>query len=203
MNTKQSIAAFDFDGTITYRDSFFIFLLYTFGFLPSLLRFILLVPQLVGFLAGMISRKEVKEAVIARFLKGLPIENLQVLGEKFAREKLDTQLRPEAVARIKWHQERGDRCLLVSASPDLYLLPWAKRHGFEDVLSSRLAVDDEGKITGKLLGNNCRRGEKVRRLSEKLGSLTDYTLYAYGDSEGDKEMLEAANHPFYRKFPKA
>lgn len=200
MSTKQSIAAFDFDGTITYRDSFLVFLFYTFGPLSTVVKLLFLLPHFIGFLIGKVSRKAVKEAIITRFLKGLSLEKVQKFGEKFAREKLDSQLRPEAVERIKWHQARGNRCLIVSASLDIYLVPWAKRHGFEDVLSSRLAIDDHGNITGKLLGNNCRREEKVRRLTEKLGSLSDYTLYAYGDTEGDKEMLKAADFPFFRKF---
>jgi len=33
-----------------------------------------------------------------------------------------------------------------------------------------------------------------------LGSRDSYTLYAYGDSRGDKELLSAADFSFYKKF---
>jgi phosphoserine phosphatase len=42
--------------------------------------------------------------------------------------------------------------------------------------------------------------EKVNRLNSLLGELTEYRLYVYGDSSGDKEMLAIADKPYYRTF---
>ncbi|MBZ0251782.1 MAG: HAD-IB family phosphatase, partial [Candidatus Methylomirabilis sp.] len=85
---------------------------------------------------------------------------------------------------------------------DLYLEPWGRKAGFDDVLCSRLALEG-GAPTGRLEGGNCFGPEKVARLARALGPLERYELYAYGDSRGDRELLAAAAHPFYKTFPEA
>jgi len=101
--------------------------------------------------------------------------------------------------RLQWHLEQGHRCIIVSASIDIYLEPWAESFGVHDVICSRLASPN-GFVTGKLMGANCWGPEKVRRLEEEFGNLEDYNLFAYGDSRGDRELLAAADHPFYRTY---
>jgi HAD superfamily hydrolase (TIGR01490 family) len=102
--------------------------------------------------------------------------------------------------RFAWHKQQGHRCVIVSASLELYLRPWATAAGFNDVLGSRLEALDDGRTSGKLLGENCFGPEKMRRLETLLGPREGYTLYAYGDSRGDKELLSAADFAFYKKF---
>lgn len=198
---KQPVAAFDFDGTLTYRDSFFTFLIYTYGWPTFLFKVLPILPKLILYLLGRVSRQDAKEALLGRFFKGMSIDEVRKLGEAFTKNKLHTQFRPEALNRLRWHQMQGHRCFIVSASVDVWLEPWARENGIEKVLSSRLKVDENQRVSGKLDGENCRRGEKVRRLEQELGSLDQYELYAYGDTEGDKEMLAAADHPYYREFP--
>lgn len=67
------------------------------------------------------------------------------------------------------------------------------------VLASKLETNQQT-ITGKLQGNNCRGKEKVKRLQEIFGDKNNYFLYAYGDSLGDKELLEYADVSFYKPF---
>lgn len=196
---KNIIAAFDFDGTITYRDSLFPFILYCFGYLKSFFYFIRLIPVFLRFLCGLASRQETKEAILTQFFKGVPIEQMLSWGSSFAQNDLPRRIRPKAKERIEWHQRKGHRCLLVSASIEIYLEPWATLSGFEKALTSRLEIKD-GKVTGKLLGLNCRREEKIRRLEEYLGDLSQYTIYAYGDSKGDYELLEKANYSYFKPF---
>ena len=87
-------------------------------------------------------------------------------------------------------------CVLISASIDAYLDPWSKLAGFDHVICSRLETTPAGNVTGRLVGLNCWGPEKVRRLEELFGPLKKYTLYAYGDSRGDKELLAGADYPF-------
>ena len=201
MKKRKSVAAFDFDGTITYRDSFPAFLFYAVGPVQAIWKFFLSAPFLIGFALKLVSRQKAKEGVLTRFFKGWPEEKLAQIGERFAREKIPKTIRPEALKRLKWHQERGDCLALVSASVDIYLKPWGKSMGFDHILTSRVEVDRDGKVTGFLIGSNCRREEKVRRLEESIGPTEEYELFAYGDSDGDHELLEAADHPFYRRMP--
>jgi phosphatidylglycerophosphatase C len=195
------IAAFDFDGTLTYHDTLFYFLLYTHGIPRSYYHFIFLLPAFLLYAAGFSSRQDTKEKVLKRFFGGRPIEEIRRKGEEFAREKLSCHLRPEGMRSLRWHQKRGDRCVLVSASLDIYLNPWTKLEGLDHSIASELATTSQGMITGKLQGKNCRGSEKVRRLKEWLGAREQCCIYAYGDSDGDWEMLAFADYPFYRTFP--
>lgn len=201
MKKEQSVAAFDFDGTITYKDSFPAFLFYAVGPAKAIWNFFLSSPLLICYALKLVSRQKAKEGVLTRFFKGWPVEKLAQIGEGFAREKIPQTIRPEALERLKWHQGRGDCLALVSASIDIYLRPWGKSMGFDHILTSRVEVDRDGKVTGFLIGSNCRSEEKVRRLEESVGPIDEYELFAYGDSDGDQELLEAADHSFYRRMP--
>lgn len=197
---RPIVAAFDFDGTISYHDTLFHFFLYCVGTLKAFWYFFLKLPVLVSYVFGRSTRQETKESILKKFFEGLPIHQVRQLGAAFAKDILPKHMRPEALKRIQWHLDQGHQCILVSASIDVYLEPWAKMVGFDHTLTSQLAFDTEGKVTGNLIGLNCRRQEKVRRLKELLGPLEGYCIYAYGDSKGDKELLEAADYPFYRKM---
>jgi len=57
-----------------------------------------------------------------------------------------------------------------------------------------------GVVTGKLLSKNCYGIEKANRIQE-VYNLSDYKhIYAYGDSRGDRELLELADESFYKPF---
>jgi len=197
--SKQTVAAFDFDGTVTYIDSFFVFLLVSVNAFRLIFGMLRLFPTFIGYLLGRMTRPMVKERLLTEFFAGVPQEELDRLAERYALGALNRIVRPQARDRIQWHQQHGHACYLVSASFEFYLLPWAKQQGMTGVIASRYEVE-EGKITGKLKGVNCRGSEKVRRLTQELGDLDHLCLYAYGDSDGDREMLAAADHAFYRKM---
>ncbi len=198
MTTSSIVAAFDFDHTLTDRDSLLPFLFDSQGIWKSSYYFTILGPQFVRFLLGHLSRQEIKEKILERFIGGQSFTDIQALGKQYADQKLDQYLKPKSLERLAWHQSQGHRCLLVSASLDFYLQPWAVRHGFEAVLCSSLEVTLADLVTGKLLGLNCWGPEKAKRLLAYLGPKEHYRLYAYGDSRGDKEMLALADYSFYR-----
>lgn len=198
--SKPIIAAFDFDGTLTYHDSLLPFLRFVAGTPLTLWNLFLETPRFVGYLLGLSSRQEIKEALMTRFLKGMPQNAIEKLAKNYASTILPTMLRPGALERIQWHKNQGHRCLLISANLDLYLLPWGQSMGFDEVIASRVAYSSDHLITGRLDGLNCRGQEKVRRLIEKEGPKENYLLYAYGDSSGDFELLELADVSFYRKL---
>lgn len=197
---KPVVAAFDFDGTLTHRDTLFPFLLHVAGWGAFARHVFALAPTLAGYGLGMIRNDIAKERVLARFLAGTEIGALQREAVRFAGQKLAGMLRAEALERLAWHKRQGHRCVLISASLDLYVRPWAQKAGFADAIASHLETLADGRVSGKLLGKNCFGAEKVRRLEELLGPRSGYTLYAYGDSRGDKELLSYADHAYYRTF---
>jgi len=197
---KQIVAAFDFDGTLTTRESTLSFLLYCAGPLQTLFNLLLETPLFIQYLFKKASRQQVKEALLTRFFKNKKKATLNKWGAQFSKQKIPRFLKKEALNRLIWHQSQGHTCVLISASLDTYLNPWGKAMGFDHIITSQLEFSSSEKVTGKLLGPNCRSQEKVNRLIQQLGPLQTYTLYAYGDSQGDQELLASADFPYYRTF---
>jgi phosphatidylglycerophosphatase C len=199
---KRVVAAFDFDGTLTRRETLLPFLLYTLGAAAVARHAFILAPTLAGYGLGLIRNDIAKERVMTQCLKGIGFDALRKRGEGFAAEVLPGLLRREAMQRFEWHKQQGHRCVVISASLEIYVRPWAINSGFDDVIATRLEMQEDGCTTGKLSGANCFGVEKVRRLQALLGNMDNYTLYAYGDSRGDKELLSSADHAYYQQFPK-
>ncbi len=199
-SAKPIVAAFDFDGTLTRRDTLFPFLLHVAGVFYFLNKFIYLIPVLTAYAVGLIRNDIAKIKVLRLFLANMEMTALQQHALKFAEQKLPKLLRSEAMQRLQWHKDQGHRCVVVSASLELYLQPWASKAGFNDAIGSRLEIIADNRTSGVLLGENCFGPEKMRRLESLLGPRDGYTLYAYGDSRGDKELLSAADYPYYRSF---
>jgi phosphoserine phosphatase len=57
-----------------------------------------------------------------------------------------------------------------------------------------------GRLTGRFLTKNCYGQEKVRRVTQVLPKRDNYILVAYGDSRGDKELLDYADVRHYKPF---
>jgi phosphatidylglycerophosphatase C len=196
---RPSIAAFDFDGTITHRDTFVPFLYRVCGVRRVLQSFLAHSLQAGLVAGGWASRDQLKESIICSLLRGHTRAELHRIGREHAEEIIDW-CRPMALAKIRWHKEAGHRVILVSASLDSYLVYVAKELGFDDLLCTRLAYDSAGVAEGRIIGKNCRGPEKAVRMKELLDDPSGCWLYAYGDSEGDKELLAIADEPFYRPF---
>ena len=188
----RGVAAFDFDGTLVAGDSMPRYLSLLLGrdrFASVLGRS---VPAMFsGYRNG--GRDAAKAALLARAVAGVPVSHAAEVGERLA-SRLAGEIRREMVDRLAWHAESGHRTVLVSASLALYLQPFGKLAGFDDVIATRLEVGPEGLLTGRLLGENVRAAQKALLLERLLGT-EPTTVWAYGDSRGDREMLAMADHP--------
>ena len=190
----KTVAAFDFDGTLTRSDTLGPFLREVSGTPAVALAFAADAPRLVLAGIGRGSRDNAKERLLRRLLAGREHEDLARLGRAYAIKIAESRMRDEMLARVQWHQAQGHETAIVSASLDVYVEPAAARIGIDTVLCSRLETDAGGRVTGTLVGGNCRGPAKLRRIREYFGS-NGYELWAYGDSAGDAEMLAAADHP--------
>ncbi|MGH9129917.1 MAG: HAD-IB family hydrolase [Acidimicrobiales bacterium] len=111
---------------------------------------------------------------------------------------LVTRVRPQMLERLEGHRAGGDRVVIVSASPELYLHAVGEALGVDAVLGTRLEVGADGRLTGALVGRNCRGPEKVSRLKAWISELVGPGgapphLCAYGDSAGDAELMALAD----------
>ncbi len=196
----MNVAAFDVDGTLTTRDCVVPFLRRvagTGGLLAGLGR---RAPELVPALLRR-DRDGLKALATAAVFTGRSIDDVGAAGRQFAEHVASSWLREEVVGTLDEHCRRGDHVVLVSASYETYLVPLAAHFGGADVIGTRLAVDGEGTCTGALDGGNCRGAAKVVRLhrwlDERFGGRANVTLWAYGDSPGDRPMLADADHPMW------
>jgi len=196
---KPVLALFDFDGTITSRDSLPLFIRYTNGPVRLCANGLRALPSLAGYYLGLLNNNRAKEKLLAAFFQGWSRREMENAGEDFTRQVIDKIIRPEALARIEWHRGQGHRVVVVSASPEEWVRPWAERNGLT-CLATRLEYADE-KFTGRFDGLNCHGDEKVCRLNGHLESEPgNFYIYAYGDSGGDRAMLSIADEPFYKPF---
>ena len=195
----QVLAVFDFDGTLTRRDSLLPFLWHVGGPMRFIWNATVLLPTLLRYALGVLENGPAKERVLGQFLAGKPVEKIRAIAESFAAERVPPLLNPEAMRRLRWHQSQGHTTVLVSASPGLYVCPWAEAEGFDEALGTRLETEN-GVFTGEFATPNCHGPEKPRRLEEAGFDTGSVTVYAYGNSRGDRELLEMADHGFYRSF---
>ncbi|MGH9006387.1 MAG: HAD family hydrolase [Acidimicrobiales bacterium] len=197
-----TVAAFDFDGTVTRGASTVAFLIAVRGLVPVAAALVATLPQLVraAILSGT-AADEYKEKLFVRLLRGLTDDELHRKGRSFASNHLRLRLRPEVRRRIEWHRDRGHRVVLVSASVEHYIEPAGEILGVDGVLATRLAVDAGGMISGHFDGKNCRGAEKYGRVVGWLRAnglagtgRAQAVLWAYGNSRGDAWLLGAADH---------
>ncbi len=194
----RQIAFFDFDGTITYKDTLLEIAKFHKGKAAWLVGMLLLSPLLIGMKLKLVNNTRMKERYLSFFFGGISVEDFQILCEAFVQQKIPALLRPGALAEIKKHQDAGTPVVLVSASPENWLKSWCAANNIT-CIATRLAVKD-GLITGTIDGNNCFGPEKVRRIRE-LYDLSDFQqIFCYGDSSGDRELLEIATSPHYKPF---
>ena len=199
-NAGHTLAVFDFDGTITRTDTFPMFLRHS----RSRARFvhdsIASIPTLCLLLAGRIPRQEAKRRILDIFFHGWSREEIRRAGSRFAARALPRVVRPRALERIRSHQRSGHQVLVVTASVDEWVAPWCRSQGVE-LLATRLEYDAHGTFTGHLATRNCRGDEKVERIMRAVGEPRERMyVYAYGDSAGDKPMLQWADESRYKPF---
>lgn len=197
-SSPRPVVAFDFDGTLTVRDSFVAFLKWRAGGRRWTVGLLRLAPAALAYLVHR-DRGRIKAAAVREFLKGTPRDRLEAEARAFAEGHSRRLLRPDAVAA--WKRWRADhvRLVIVTASPDLIVAPFARGLGADAIIGTQLAFDAAERATGGFATPNCRGPEKVARLKAAFGEDVELKA-AYGDTGGDREMLAMATTAGYRVF---
>jgi len=191
----RKIVAFDFDGTLTTRDTFLPFIHYVFGTQRFLQGFILYAPLLVLMKLGLYPNWKAKQRVFSHFFRGMTFKEFENYCDLFAIHNLYL-LRPKAKKALYQAQDDGAEVLIVSASIDLWVESFFP--GIH-VLGTQVEVE-KGRLTGRFLTPNCYGQEKVNRILELYPDREKYHLTAYGDSRGDRELLAFADEAHYKPF---
>ena len=216
-DSPDVLVVFDLDGTITVRDTSLPFVAHAIG-TRRLVGIVATrcplfpVDLLSGTWRGVVGptrlggiwgrwEADMHRRILDGAFRGATREQLAQYGSRFADEVVDGLVISEAVAQLRWHQAQGHRCVLASASLDIYVEPWARRMGFHQTVATRLAFDATDCFQGRFDGEPCWGTEKLLRLRQVEPPFEESTLVVYGDGEGDATLLKAADLPIKIRKP--
>ncbi|KGI76901.1 HAD-IB family phosphatase [Oleiagrimonas soli] len=190
------LALFDFDGTLTTRETFADFVRAAAPPWRRRLGGLWFGPMYAGYKAGWVSGNRIRAEVVRFGFRGLPAAALRAAGEAFARDVLPTLLDARMMQRLDDHRRCGDVVAVVSGALDVYLQPWCVQHGLP-VICSRLQVVDHV-VTGRYEGAQCVGEEKARRVRMSWDLSSFGEIHAYGDTAEDHAMLALAHRAYFR-----
>ena len=200
---QTEIVVYDFDGTITTDDTFRLFLSYYRGRANYAVKIITLLPVFAAYGLRIIDRNKVKAHVIRRFFKGEQMSHIEARAAEFARDVIPGLIRPaaaEALEQAKKREKQGCESLYIcSASIGPYLRAYFLQHSITNILATELK-SESGVCTGDIEGYNIWGAGKIRRIFAEFEPNGVIIKEAYGDSRGDRELLNAAKASFYRPF---
>ena len=204
LTERPVLAVFDFDGTLTTSDSLGAFLhrhLGTLGWSWALLR---QSPMLLAYGLRLMSNHQAKAALLHHTLCGATQASLDASAQRLVQSWLPRHLNTWALDELQGHQQAGHTCVLLSASPDVYLSAVAQALAIPHLVCTQLEMQD-GRCTGRMATPNCHGDEKWRRLQAWMAQQGQpretWELHAYGDTRGDLSVLRQADQAWLRGKP--
>ena len=194
----KKIAFFDFDGTITTKDTLFEVIKHHKGKAKFFTGLLINTPVLIGLKIKLISNQRAKEALLKYFFKGTEFAAFQLKCDDFATGLLPVIIRPGALEEIKKLKDSGFEIVVVSASAESWIKKWAAEMEV-GLISTQLEIVND-KLTGKIAGQNCNGEEKAVKIRSNYNLAEFDEIYCYGDSNGDKQMLALGTRSFYKPF---
>lgn len=189
-------AFFDFDGTLTYRDTMVPFMVSALGKGGFLRAGVRALPWLAGKALRICSTQRAKEALFRACFKGMDYEDFRSAARRFAQTQKGAMLRVDMVARLKDFLAESDCVVaIVSASMQEWVEPFFENEKGITYLTTIPEVNAGNKLTGRFASLNCKGAEKTRRINEAFPDVNFRTVYAFGNSSGDEQMLAMAQHP--------
>ena len=198
MKEMPGIAFFDFDGTITTKDTMIELIKFHHGKFRLYIGLGILSPWLIAMKLKIISHQKVKEKMLTWFFNGFPETEFSKMCDLFLQKKLPGLIKKSALQKINKHQSNGDEVVVVSASATNWIKGWCDSQGLKCIATQLEIIN--GKLTGKLAGINCNYDEKASRIIKEYDLANYAPVYCYGDSMGDKAMLGLATKAFYKSF---
>jgi HAD superfamily hydrolase (TIGR01490 family) len=192
----MNLALFDFDGTITRSDTWTPFVRLAATRPRIVAAMVLLAPLIVAYKLRWIPARKARP-IVARFaFQGRRLDEIRESGRRYAADVLPGVVRQRALDRLAWHKSRGDTIVVVSASLDVYLAPWCEAMGVDLICTT---LEERGpRFTGRYVRGECVGAEKLRRIRQRFDLERYPIVYAYGDTDEDREMLELADEKYYR-----
>ena len=189
---KRCVAVFDFDGTLTTKDTFLEFIRFTYGTAKLYMGLVRYLPLLVFMKMHLYPNWKAKEIIFSHFYQHWKYQDFQKKCQEF-KAIIDHYKRESSISALNNHLQKKHTVYVVSASIEEWVKPWCEQLNISGVIGTQIEVDSKGVITGRFLSKNCYGQEKVNRFLLQEPNRTEYYLYAYGDSKGDQQMLTFAD----------
>jgi phosphatidylglycerophosphatase C len=193
----KKLYCFDFDGTLTYKDTMFMYLKF-YDPVRFRLQFLKHVPLFVLLKLRLAETEKVKKSFIGSILKGQTREKIEKKSGQFFEAHYPKIVRENALDFIKNIDHENTQSLLVTASLDIWARPFAD--AFRMKLLATQAEFKNGVFTGNFIGKNCNGNEKLARIQTEIKDKKYDKIIAFGDTSGDKPMLKWANEGHYQFF---
>ena len=193
----KKLYCFDFDGTITKKDTMFSFLKF-YNKRKFYLNFIKHLPFFIMLKLNLSEAEQVKKNFVSSILKGEKEKNIQQKAASFFEENYPSILREKALNFIQNIDRNNSECYLVTASLDIWVKPFSEKLNLK--LLSTQAKFEHGIYIGEFATKNCNGIEKVNRIKEVIKKQSFNKIIAFGDTSGDKEMLVWADEGHYKFF---
>ena len=193
---SATVAIFDLDGTITWRDTYVSYLLDVLVRERRRVLGCLTLPMVVfQFKLGKLTNDEIKCAFLSAVMGGCTRSQVEQFTAEFLARRLSRMTKPKAIARIEWHRRKGHKLMLATASLDFYAQEIGRVLGFDVVVSTQAAWHDQ-RIAGYLQGNNLRGEAKLAAATRALSELevAPSRIIAYSDDHSDLPLLRFAHH---------
>lgn len=194
----MNLVLFDFDGTITRDDSLLEFVAYVVGFKKFFRGILALSPILAAYKLGLASNNFTRRKLLGYFFSGMSADKFDKICKKYSATHIEDILKQSAMDKIASYKAAGDKIVIVTASLEDWLRPWCDAQGLE-LLGTKIRRKG-GIITGEIEGQNCYGAQKVARVRAAYDVQAFDRVIAYGDSRGDREMLEFADEAHYKAF---
>jgi phosphatidylglycerophosphatase C len=185
----MSLVFFDFDGTLTRRDSILPFGVFVASTQPARqLKIAHLLLLMTMLKSRMISNHVFKERLCVLLLKGQSEAAMDRIARAFAEVRLGRMLNDPMVEALRRHRQQHDDVYLVSSNFSLVLRPFERLWNAQGVIATDPEVV-QGRFTGRILGRSCDGEEKLSRVLAAFGDERVRSATAYGDSRGDRPLL--------------
>ena len=193
----KKLYCFDFDGTITKHDTMFMFLKF-YARKKFYIQFIRFIPLFVLVKLKLANTEKIKKSFIKSIIGGESKEKIEKSSNDFFSKNFPDIIRSKALEYIENVDRSDTDCFIVTASLDCWVKSFSEHFNMKLIATEARYENDV--FTGDFQTNNCTGKEKVNRLMKVVEGKKYYKTVAFGDSQGDKEMLAWADESYYRKF---
>lgn len=195
----KKLAIFDVDYTLTKKETLFEFYKFMVKKNPKI---IMKLPKIITagvlFVFKILDAGSAKEMFIS-FIDGIKEDEMKQYVKEFYNTKLSKILYVDAINTMKKLKSEGYDIYLISASAEFYLNELYNIKEVDKIIGTRFTCE-EGAFKRKIIGENCKGEEKVKRLKEVLKEEkidVDFKeSYMFSDSLSDMPLFKLVGHPY-------